>query len=558
MSDKAIRALLDVMDEIPVSRFGKGKARRLRKAVLLAIASSADADGTNAYPGLETLARRCLASERAVRTVIDWWVRRGLLKVEYKASRLGTNTYVILLEEAKKEVPKRTRTRKAMPKPKDPEARLPGEDVEARLPGDVEVFEDRPGSVENIPGSLEHVPGSVDNRPGSLTSTNRPTNRPILPPSIDRSFNIPPIQPSCGWLAGFVSSTIKKFTDRPCPLSADEVRGLKSLAAKHGELKVALAVWHFAEDRRQGLDGLAWPVKMFFKEADDWISYAVQEADIDLAGILALNPNRVPDSEIDAVLECIGEAFPRELIAKMIIRMDWEEAPQWLWRTLLRENPDTACERFEREGLLLLSLEEKKQELEEETSAAIARSKTSQSEVKQLTCYVIQYALNLSDGKGIFHDKDEQKIADCIRASRESSGGTHPLREDLEQILGDLISGWDDFALKRAGSALATLLGPAIIAQRDKIAEQADRASVGVGHAAALGIFKDDWLFYFFRVGRAMRPATDISRSRLSLFIRERKLRKRCSALAFRPEFPHNLSSFKRGSCGGFAGLFPS
>src|SRR3979490_3100437 len=68
-----------LIDAIPSERFGTDRGRLLRKLVLIAIAKSSDRDGTNAWPSMETIARRCLVSIEAVRKAINWLVTHGLL-----------------------------------------------------------------------------------------------------------------------------------------------------------------------------------------------------------------------------------------------------------------------------------------------------------------------------------------------------------------------------------------------------------------------------------------------------------------------------------------------
>jgi hypothetical protein len=91
----------NLIDAIPPERFGKERARVVRKLVLLAIAKFADPDGSNAWPSRETIAHCCLISREAVRQTINWLADHGLLKVESKAGRSGRhgapNRYSILL-----------------------------------------------------------------------------------------------------------------------------------------------------------------------------------------------------------------------------------------------------------------------------------------------------------------------------------------------------------------------------------------------------------------------------------------------------------------------------
>lgn len=110
-SAKPIRCLLDVIggtrdDEgilevkIPERYFGRGKHRILDKFVLVAIAASANPDGTGAWISRETIACRCLVSVRAVEKSINRLVASGLLIRESRAhhiqgTRIHLNVYTI-------------------------------------------------------------------------------------------------------------------------------------------------------------------------------------------------------------------------------------------------------------------------------------------------------------------------------------------------------------------------------------------------------------------------------------------------------------------------------
>ncbi len=97
---KSIRALIDTLEKIPAERFGTGRARILRKLVLVAIAKYADADGTNAMPSVESLAKVCLVTKRAIYPVLEWFQAQGVLDIDYKAGRHGCNRYAIQFEPA--------------------------------------------------------------------------------------------------------------------------------------------------------------------------------------------------------------------------------------------------------------------------------------------------------------------------------------------------------------------------------------------------------------------------------------------------------------------------
>jgi len=155
----------DLVHKIPPERFGKGKARILRKIVLMAIAASANPDGTGAYPSRETIASRCLVTVRAVAKVIDWLVRHELLKVESKAaptSKYGrTNLYTILFPEEEKRESKASRH-------KEIEVHS-----EQKTPGTTGA------STRNNSQEREEQMNMV---PGNESSPNRPS----LPPFVDR------------------------------------------------------------------------------------------------------------------------------------------------------------------------------------------------------------------------------------------------------------------------------------------------------------------------------------------------------------------------------------
>jgi hypothetical protein len=173
--DKPIRALLDVMggqrselgeliDEIPPRLFGKGKARLLRKLVLLAIAASTDADGKNGYPSLETIAHRCLVTHQAVSKTILFLRKKKLLKVEskgHKSSKHGnTNLYEILWPEKKAKKQKATKH------------------LQMEVAGVSEAPATTEGSTCN--NSQEHLQ-QFEEGPANGSCDNRPLGPPSLP-----------------------------------------------------------------------------------------------------------------------------------------------------------------------------------------------------------------------------------------------------------------------------------------------------------------------------------------------------------------------------------------
>lgn len=93
-----LKAVLDCR-HVPIELFGSGQSRFVRKLVYLYIATYADRDGTEAFPGREKIARDCGLTVRGLANVLKWLADHQLIRVESKASRLGTNRYTVLFSE---------------------------------------------------------------------------------------------------------------------------------------------------------------------------------------------------------------------------------------------------------------------------------------------------------------------------------------------------------------------------------------------------------------------------------------------------------------------------
>jgi hypothetical protein len=65
---------------------------------LLAIADNAADDGTNAWPSIDTLARKTRLDRRTVRRVILRLEEGGHLQVDYQAGPRGTNRYAVVMD----------------------------------------------------------------------------------------------------------------------------------------------------------------------------------------------------------------------------------------------------------------------------------------------------------------------------------------------------------------------------------------------------------------------------------------------------------------------------
>ena len=68
------------------------------RLVLLAIADNAADDGTNAWPSIDTLARKTRLDKRTVRRIIVRLEEGSHLRVDYKAGPHGTNRYAVLMD----------------------------------------------------------------------------------------------------------------------------------------------------------------------------------------------------------------------------------------------------------------------------------------------------------------------------------------------------------------------------------------------------------------------------------------------------------------------------
>lgn len=190
---KALRCLLDVIggqrdkqtptefiDRIPPERFGTGSTRVVRKMVLIAIAASADADGTSAWPSLQTIMRRALVSESTARRTINWLVEHGLLAVRRYAGPNHTNRYEVTFDNpvivvtGYDDAGKDAGTHKVGPP--EPHKNVP--------PVPSTRSELRPGE----PGQIEGQPGhSCDRQPSFRPSLDRPRDYKNKKPNAARS-----------------------------------------------------------------------------------------------------------------------------------------------------------------------------------------------------------------------------------------------------------------------------------------------------------------------------------------------------------------------------------
>ena len=82
---------------IPIQRFGDEPGRQTRKFVLLVLATHADSDGGNCFPGMDTLAAEAGLTPRGLRKVVRWLEANNWLKVARNESRLRTNLFRIIL-----------------------------------------------------------------------------------------------------------------------------------------------------------------------------------------------------------------------------------------------------------------------------------------------------------------------------------------------------------------------------------------------------------------------------------------------------------------------------
>ena len=296
------RAMFDVMgavrdeahelvDKIPNERFGSGRARILRKMVLLAIAANANPDGTNAYPSLEVIAHRCLVTVQAVQKVIAWLTAHGLLRKETKGrhtSKHGTtNVYTILFGTPATIV--------VGDKDRTPETSVAGDErtPETTVPEHLKQPKGTPETTGATPAT------AVSNTCNS--SCNDRPDRPSPPPP-NQTAPQPTVERLAGWLAQQLPALYRIKTGRVVDVTAKEKQGLTSLIDGKG-LPKALAAFYYFLGREQGFDGVVHPYALFLKESQMWLqvrkerkeelSYTqdVEEAVCDLIDKFDVNPH---------------------------------------------------------------------------------------------------------------------------------------------------------------------------------------------------------------------------------------------------------------------------
>jgi hypothetical protein len=103
VSDKPIRALIDILENVPNSWYGK-RARLAQHSVLVAMAKYANADGKNVWASLATIAYAARVSTRTAQRAIDHFLETNRLKERPEPSSYGTKVYDLVLptiEDAK-------------------------------------------------------------------------------------------------------------------------------------------------------------------------------------------------------------------------------------------------------------------------------------------------------------------------------------------------------------------------------------------------------------------------------------------------------------------------
>jgi hypothetical protein len=196
------------------------------------LATWADPDGTDAFPGLKLTATDCGLTVRGLSNVLDWLAQHALIAVEYKASHLGTNRYAVLLTDealkiahekiendaaevtirAKAERARQARSKAAKSRWAKKRASA---DVERSVLGDIErsVLGDVERSVLGAPGTGCIGHGTECIGRGTLRSTDRPINRPLDRERDPAKASLPPkdaaiaaqgknsLEADCEWIA---------------------------------------------------------------------------------------------------------------------------------------------------------------------------------------------------------------------------------------------------------------------------------------------------------------------------------------------------------------------
>jgi hypothetical protein len=102
-----------------------------------------------------------------------------------------------------------------------------------------------------------------------------------------------------GWLAGCLSSILRRKTGTVIVPTKDECQKLSILTAKKTNrvLDLLLGFYQFAE-RDRSLIGLAYPISLFISQADQWIDYAKENVQEHTDHIIELVSDMVSDYEM--------------------------------------------------------------------------------------------------------------------------------------------------------------------------------------------------------------------------------------------------------------------
>ncbi len=151
------------------------RARGSVYTVLLMLANHAHADGTNAYPSVETLAREARVSVRTVQGALQHLIAMGEVSCTPREGPRGTNIYSILLP--------------IQGTPAESAPRKVRHDTPQILQGTPQRTADNPADSAPKP-SLTVIEPSVEprGRAPARTSHTRPAPKPSPPPSAPASF----------------------------------------------------------------------------------------------------------------------------------------------------------------------------------------------------------------------------------------------------------------------------------------------------------------------------------------------------------------------------------
>jgi hypothetical protein len=296
-TNPAIKAIADVIENLPPEVYPKGHARFLHRLVHIVLAKHANPDGTSIYPSQLTLARECAGmSEYRLRQVLSSLEKQLLIrKLPDKHPVFGTNQYVLLfpspeeIEAAVQSANSVTSQKKETARKRVARWRKRQKEESVTQHSGVTVTQQNrvteDGCNATLEGDVTQQKESVTQHFLSVTQQNRVSNgenrristTTVLPSSLDRPPQ-PSIQPSAkmGWLVGWTEHLLSKEVGHVLTAKAKQKELILALAEKHGQLTYAIGVYKLTKCRPYGLSGLhslSGPWTIFSSEMEKYSTF---------------------------------------------------------------------------------------------------------------------------------------------------------------------------------------------------------------------------------------------------------------------------------------------